>query len=61
MCPQWCGLSGLWVTYPLEKEIAAHSNILGNPVDKRSLVGYSPWGHREGDRAWRIHHHYPGH
>ena len=22
---------------------------LGNPIDKRSLVGYSTWGHKESD------------
>ena len=36
---------------PLEKEMATHSSILAwrIPVDKRTLVGYSPWGHRELD------------
>ena len=30
---------------PLEKEMAAHFSILaGKSTDKRSLVGYSPWG-----------------
>ena len=32
---------------PLEKELATHSSILaGKSHGQRSLVGYSPWGHR---------------
>ena len=32
---------------PLEKEMAAHSNILpGKSHGRRSLAGYSPLGHR---------------
>ena len=34
----------------LEEEMAPHSSIL--PVEsqgQRSLVGYSPWGHKESD------------
>ena len=32
---------------PLEKERAIHSSILaGKSHGKRSLAGYSPWGHR---------------
>jgi len=34
----------------LEKGMATHSSILApeNPLTrKRSLVGYSPWGHKE--------------
>ena len=44
-----------WVRYlgqedPLEKEMATHSSILaGKPHGQRSLVGYSPWGHKELD------------
>ena len=36
---------------PLEKETATHSSILtsGKPHRQRSLVGYSPWGHKELD------------
>ena len=35
---------------PLEKEIAIHSSILaGESHGQRSLVGYSPWGHKESD------------
>ena len=34
---------------PLEKEMATHSSILAwnTPHGQRSLVGYSPWGHKE--------------
>ena len=34
---------------PLEKGMATHSNILAwrIPWTERSLVGYSPWGHKE--------------
>ena len=24
-------------------------SCLGNPMDRRNLVGYSPWGHKESD------------
>ena len=35
---------------PLEKELATHSRILaGKPHGWRSLVGYSPWSHKESD------------
>ena len=36
---------------PLEKEMVTHSSILAWRIcmDKRSLVGYSPWGHKELD------------
>ena len=35
---------------PLEKEMATHSSILpGKSHGWRSVVGYSPWGHRESD------------
>ena len=34
----------------LEKEMATHSSILpGEFHGQRSLVGYSPWGHKEPD------------
>ena len=29
----------------LEKEVVTHSNILAWKILRRSLVGYSPWGH----------------
>ena len=34
---------------PLEKGMTTHSSILAwnTPHGQRSLVGYSPWGHRE--------------
>ena len=33
---------------PLEKEMATHSSILAWRIHgQRSLVGYSPWGHKE--------------
>ena len=35
---------------PLEKEMATHSNIFAWEIyGQRSLVGYSPWGHKESD------------
>ena len=35
----------------LEEGMATHSSILAwrIPMDKSSLVGYSPWGHKESD------------
>ena len=33
----------------LEKEMATHSSILAGRIPQRSLVGYSPWGHKELD------------
>jgi len=29
--------------------MATHSSILENPQEQRSLVGYSPQGHKESD------------
>ena len=35
---------------PLEKEVATHSSIMPEKSHgQRSLVGYSPWGHKESD------------
>ena len=37
---------------PLEKEMATHSSTLVWKIpwmEERSLVGYSPWGHKESD------------
>ena len=35
---------------PLEKGMATHSSILAWRIQgQRSLVGYSPWGHKESD------------
>ena len=37
---------------PLEQEMATHSNLLlGTSHGQSSLVGYSPWGHKESDRT----------
>ena len=43
---------------PLEKEMAAHSSILGESHGRRSLVGYSPWGRKELDTTERLHFHF---
>ena len=32
---------------PLEEELAAHSSILAWKKSQKSLVGYSPWGHKK--------------
>ena len=32
---------------PLEKGMVTHSSILARRIPQRSLVGYSPWGHKE--------------
>ena len=38
----------------LEKEMATHSSILAWRIhEERSLVGYSPWGHKESDTTER--------
>ena len=35
---------------PLEKEMATHSSTLAWRIPwERSLVGYSPWGHKESE------------
>ena len=54
-------LPAMWETWvhslgwedPLEEGMATHSSILGleNPHGQRSLVGYSPGGHKESDTA----------
>ena len=53
-------LPAIWETWvpslgqkdPLEKGMAAHSNILpGKSYGQNSLVGYSPWGPKELDRT----------
>ena len=42
---------------PLEKEMATHSGFLpGKSHGQRSLVGYSPWGHKESDTTERLTH-----
>ena len=41
---------------PLEKEMATHSVFLpGESRGRKSLVGYSPWGHRESDTTEKLH------
>ena len=43
---------------PLEQEMAAHSSILpGKSHGQKSLVGYSPWGHKESDKTERLRTH----
>ena len=43
----------------LEEEMATHSSILAwkKSHRQRSLVGYSPWGHKELDTTKRLSHH----
>ena len=44
---------------PLEKVMAPHSSILaGKSHGRRTLVGYSPWGHKESDKIERLHFHF---
>ena len=38
---------------PLEKEI-----LSGESHGQRSLVGYSPWGHKESDTMEQLHFHF---
>ena len=46
-------MSEMWVQYlgqedPLEKEMTTQSTVLAWRIyEQRSLVGYSPWGHKE--------------
>ena len=41
---------------PLEKEMATHSSTLVWRIHgRRSLVGYSPRGHKESDTTKRLH------
>ena len=47
---------------PLGKEMAIHFSILAwETYEQRSLVEYSPWGHKELDTILRLnyHQHYP--
>ena len=42
---------------PLEEGMTAHSRVLAWRIPwKRSLAGYSPWGHRELDTTACLHH-----
>ena len=40
--------------------MATQSSILAwrSPMDKRSLAGYSPWGHKELDTTEQLHFHF---
>ena len=41
---------------PLEKEMATHSSTLAWRIPLgRSLVGHSPWGHKESDTTEQLH------
>ena len=41
----------------LEEEMATHSSILARRIHgQRSLVGYSPWGHKESDMTEATEH-----
>ena len=39
---------------PLGEEMATHSSILAWEIPQGSLVGYSPWGHKESDTTERL-------
>ena len=39
---------------PLEKEMATHSSVLAWEIPRRSLAGYSLWGHKESDTTERL-------
>ena len=44
------GVRSLGQEDPLEEGMATHSSILaGESHGQRSLVGHSPWGHKESD------------
>ena len=46
---------------PLEKAMAPHSSTLAGKSHRwRSLVGYSPWGHKELDTSEGLHFHFQG-
>ena len=53
-----------WVRFlgwedPLEKEVATHSSFLPGKVHgQRSLVSYSPWGHKESDMTEHTNTHH---
>ena len=58
--------AGTWVQSlgredPLKKEMATHSSTLpGKFQGLRSLVGYSPWSHKESDTTEQLHLWYVG-
>ena len=39
---------------PLEEKMATHSSIAWKSHQQRSLVGYSPWGHKESNTTERL-------
>ena len=41
---------------PLEQEMATHSSVLTGKAPQRSLMGYSPWGHKESERTEATEH-----
>ena len=42
---------------PLEEGLATHSSVLAWRIHgQRSLVGYSPWGHKESDTTEATEH-----
>ena len=46
---------------PLEKGMATTPVLLpGKSHGGRSVVGYSPWGHKESDTTERLHFHFLG-
>jgi len=57
VAPSVKSLPEMWETWvrslgwedPLEKEMATHSIILAWRIPWMSLVGYSPWDHKESD------------
>ena len=51
-------IPGLGREDPLEKEMATHSIFLpGKSHGQRSLMGYSPWDHKELDTAEQLNTH----
>ena len=42
---------------PLEEGMETYSNCLENPHGQRTLVGYSPWGHKELNTTERLSTH----
>ena len=44
---------------PLEKEMATHPVLLpGKSYGRRSVIGHSPWGHKESDMTEQLHFHF---
>ena len=41
----------------LEKEMATPALLPGKSHERRSLIGYSPWGRKESDTTERLHFH----